>query len=167
MVFIADLGNTIDIYVDGILWHTADETPDFNGYYAPYSADASPDDAAFRIGGADVETGTFDVDLVAVFDYPLTQTEVEDIGGLPSSIREFMSQNQIARVYPNPATDFVNLKVGTPATYQVINMVGQEIDRGTVNSKVTIDVSGYEKGMYFVRVNNTKGQTITRKVMVQ
>ena len=58
-------------------------------------------------------------------------------------------------LYPNPANDVLTVKyTATGAlTYAVYAVTGSKISEGTIsNAKNTIDISGLERGLYFVRV---------------
>ena len=74
-----------------------------------------------------------------------------DIGGL--AVGE--SGNKVnVQVYPNPATDILNIsKVTDKTTYIIYNMTGQAVNKGkVVNSKV--QVSQLQKGVYIIALDN-------------
>lgn len=74
------------------------------------------------------------------------------------------------KVYPNPTEGFVNLEVGNvrpidiKITVAAINgqVVYQNLIQSTINHSERIDLSGFGKGIYFVRINDT-----VRKLVVK
>lgn len=73
-----------------------------------------------------------------------------------------------AAVYPNPATDLINVQLNTTGvvnTIHIVNMLGQSLytvqtDEQTLN----INLSDYKKGIYFITVNNASGSASTKFV---
>ena len=58
-----------------------------------------------------------------------------------------------ATLYPNPANDFVTLKGENLGTVQVFNTLGQKVDEFEANgSELRINTTGYENGVYVVRM---------------
>ncbi len=73
-------------------------------------------------------------------------------------IKENFSENGVS-VFPNPAGNLVNIKFaspkGTKAELEIRNQVGQIVlGRREFESIQAIDISGFPKGIYFIRVNN-------------
>lgn len=70
-------------------------------------------------------------------------------------------------VYPNPANDILQVEtqilVPLPATYRIINIMGQTISQGSINAETQrIDISMIPAGMYFITIGNA-----TRKFVVK
>ena len=69
-------------------------------------------------------------------------------------VKVLLQKNYELVVYPNPATDFINInnvKIGN--VVQIINAVGAVIlQEKVLNNNIRIDVSGFAKGVYLVRV---------------
>ena len=58
-----------------------------------------------------------------------------------------------ATLYPNPTNDFVTLKGENLGTVQVFNTLGQKVDEFEANgSELRINTTGYENGVYVVRM---------------
>jgi hypothetical protein len=70
--------------------------------------------------------------------------------------------------YPNPAADMITVKANTEIIrVSVSNMLGQVVYHAELNTEQTVvDLSAYETGMYFVKVETLNGTT-THKVMVK
>lgn len=61
---------------------------------------------------------------------------------------------QTIQVYPNPATDVLNItKVSNKATYTIYNMTGQIVSIGKVSDN-KVQVSRLEKGVYIIAIDN-------------
>lgn len=68
------------------------------------------------------------------------------------------------RVYPNPASDVVNIQSDIPSgKIEVLNIHGQLIYSTELTDQLTgIDVSGFQKGIYFIRIGNETQRLIVR-----
>ena len=71
-------------------------------------------------------------------------------------------------LYPNPASSSVTLSgIEGPATVTVVDLNGRESGRWQVNEgSLTIDLGGYAKGAYFVRIAGERAVTV-RKLVVR
>ena len=91
-----------------------------------------------------------------------TYGEVEDYAVyIPGTlgVADASHQNAI-KVYPNPATDVVNIsKVSDNAVYMVYSISGQLVSKGKGNK---VQVSSLEKGVYSIVISD-KGVTSTQK----
>lgn len=69
-------------------------------------------------------------------------------------------------IYPNPAKESFTVKLkefkGEITTIQIFNNMGQQLYLNTVNQSITVDVSTWAKGLYFVRLGST-----TSRIVVQ
>ncbi len=63
-------------------------------------------------------------------------------------------------IYPNPTSAILNVDLTTEATYELITVNGQVIQKGTfVNGKNIIDLTNVTKGMYFLTIATDLGST--------
>jgi chitodextrinase len=71
--------------------------------------------------------------------------------------------NEIAlNVYPNPANDILNISgLNAAATYRVINLLGQEISKGTIDNG-SLSVSSLKVGTYLLEVISNEKTTTKR-----
>ena len=70
-------------------------------------------------------------------------------------------------VYPNPATDIVNISAPNIEAIKVSNPAGQVLVNILVNDNNSqIDVRKYDAGVYFVQVKTDKG-LFTKKIIVR
>ncbi|HQZ78194.1 MAG TPA: T9SS type A sorting domain-containing protein, partial [Bacteroidia bacterium] len=77
-----------------------------------------------------------------------------------------ISENPYAiNIYPNPTTDFINVKWNTGvkvARIKIFNISGKEVMNQIVTEKYfQIDIRSFEKGIYFLSVNDS----VFRKVV--
>lgn len=65
--------------------------------------------------------------------------------------------NNALRVFPNPATDFITIQVenNLENKYSFYNTVGKEVLSGIVYHNALIDVQMLDKGVYFLKVENS------------
>ena len=81
-------------------------------------------------------------------------TEYEGVNELEHSLK----------VYPNPANEKLNVE-GVITSVEVYNTVGQRLLTKEVNGNIQIDLSGFNNGIYFLRVYNN-GEMAVRKFSV-
>lgn len=76
--------------------------------------------------------------------------------------------NQIeVKIYPNPATNFVQVTSDQIQRVEIYNMMGQLVfEQLYSDSHVTIPTSGMAPGTYAVKVTATSG-TVTKQVIVR
>ena len=70
-------------------------------------------------------------------------------------------------IYPNPAKDFININTNAVKyEYQLINSLGQVVISGTANGEYQLNISGINKGIYFLKVV-ADGEARINKLTVQ
>ena len=68
-------------------------------------------------------------------------------------------------VYPNPATDFVNVIIPAGSEINVIDMLGRQvISIPQTGEKERLDISSYDEGIYFLQVVN-EGNVATQRFL--
>jgi PKD repeat protein len=110
--------------------------------------------------------GTFDVTVTVSNDCGTeTYTEtitITDVTGIGENAIEGLE------VYPNPATQNVTVKLpnNEAATISVYSISGAQVQtESTFHSAASLDVSNWEKGVYFLQISN-QGKTGTTKLVV-
>lgn len=124
-------------------------------------------------------TGTVD------FDFGGGENEISTIGGSgfdgfimklkdinPHSDIESINQDFNFSVFPNPVSDFVNIKTSSSDYNQEItlsNSLGQIVYRAMVtkNNKVAIDVSKFEVGVYYLKLKRKDGGVFIEKLVIE
>ena len=80
----------------------------------------------------------------------------------------FVSVNEIAKttnvsIYPNPATNNVNITTDRLVQVTLIDGMGKVINTQVVSGTFSLDVSNLNNGIYFLQVDNTTKKIIVRK----
>ncbi|WP_412986568.1 M43 family zinc metalloprotease [Pontimicrobium sp. IMCC45349] len=100
-----------------------------------------------------------------------SDTETQNVSTFALGINDYFANSGIG-VYPNPATNVLNIKLANtgdlPDSYQVYNMIGQLVTQNEISaiSDLTIDTSAYSNGMYFVKItkdNNSVSLPFVKK----
>ena len=70
-------------------------------------------------------------------------------------------------VYPNPSNGLINIEMFTDAeNITVLNSLGQIIQTKTVKGETLVSLELEASGVYFIRVETSKKQVITKKLVV-
>lgn len=91
----------------------------------------------------------------------------------PLGINESITENESIIIFPNPATDFIDVmsqgKVNLVSQISVYNTLGECVMKLRPNElPLRIDISCLNKGIYFVRISDQQNKTIMIKnVIVQ
>ena len=114
--------------------------------------------------GTDPMTG---VDACTLFNYGETHDYTANITG-NVNINE-ISEN--INVYPNPATNFINIESESNIENIVIfNITGQIVSISKLQnfktSKIEIDVSNLQTGIYFLNIETENGNFV-KKLIIQ
>jgi polyhydroxybutyrate depolymerase len=82
-----------------------------------------------------------------------------------AGITEQADVAQMVNIFPNPSTNILTVETGQQTIIELSNVHGQLIKSITADiGTATIDVSGFAKGVYLVRVYNDKGTVIKKFV---
>ena len=88
---------------------------------------------------------------------------------LPNGVREIRGTEKNILVYPNPASDKVNVELKKKGTQlkqiSIIDMYGKSQEK-ELNNNNEIDVSSFAEGLYFICITTDKGIEI-RKIAIQ
>ncbi len=98
----------------------------------------------------------------------------QDLGGLtqmevdPNSSSSITELNQLfATVYPNPSTNSITIQVETSAKISatIIDINGKQILTDVFSEKIQIDMSFFNKGVYFLQLISDDGISTTKKII--
>jgi len=174
---------TVPSWVDYLCWgHESDNfggtcidagTMDTDLYLMPGSAAVSVADGEYGFISSHIKPSFNDVGTYVYRYYvgteanPFMDSADVSVTLTPLSVPE-LKPTLTVNVHPNPATEYVvvALEGAESATVRVIDVLGNEILKSSINTTKTIDVSEYRNGIYFVIVES-KGATINRKVIVR
>ena len=74
------------------------------------------------------------------------------------------------KVFPNPASNgTVNLQYDNSSNltrYSLVDILGRETLKGSFMNQITLDLSGYKQGTYFIKVENN-GKSEVQKLLVK
>lgn len=101
---------------------------------------------------------------------PLTESTVVLSSILPQgfvSVEEVACSTCDTKIYPNPATNVVNIKAGENITANVYSMTGQLVETLKVKKGTTtkLDVSEYNQGVYLIKIEGTQTRKVERVVI--
>ena len=78
---------------------------------------------------------------------------------------DFNSNNLKFNLYPNPATDILNIAMETELkSIEIYSLLGQKVFSTNKNQ---IDVSSLSKGMYMVRVEDVNNGVSMQKLVIE
>jgi hypothetical protein len=94
------------------------------------------------------------------------------IRGEITSVKEIANLSTFLSVYPNPASDVLNINLdaaaGNIATYQVMDVTGRLLLNGNAeNNAFSLNVDGINPGLYFVNISLKDGSVGTKRVIIQ
>jgi len=140
------------------------------------SSGGSSDDGAFSIAvdatGNAYVVGGFYSPTMAFGTTTLTDadntTNTEDLFvaklSATSGINEFGNSSDIS-IFPNPASNSITIETPQKSFIEILNPQGQLIQRiNTCGNNLTIDVSAFAKGLYFVKIKTEEGFAIEKFV---
>ena len=125
----------------------------------------------------DVVPNAFNVKGGGVMGFKISNTSAGAMGDyllevnvtrIPTGITDVNSTNNVV-VYPNPATDNININLGTvsAAEISIIDLQGRQVSytKHSGNQLVTLPVSILPNGLYIVRVQSEAG-IVTEKISI-
>ena len=105
-----------------------------------------------------------DVDDLRFYNYALSQTEVSALN-TSLSTADFNVNNLKFNLYPNPATNLVNIELATELkSIEIYSLQGQKV---LTSNKKQVDVSTLSKGMYMIRVEDVENGVSTQKLIIE
>ena len=147
-------------------WVTAEETG-----FSHFVVEKSPDAKAFTAIGQVAAKGSnnsydFTTDQTeALVYYRLTMVD-HDGSSAPSKIIPVAlddSQTPVFMVYPNPTSDYLQVKYNEAGTIRIVDVSGNEVKSQEVESGVNaIDVRNLREGVYFGKFNNRSFKFVKR-----
>ncbi|MBN8693946.1 MAG: CotH kinase family protein [Bacteroidetes bacterium] len=78
------------------------------------------------------------------------------------SVEELNGEQGLLSVYPNPASGILQISysLSNEIPIEIVNVIGEVVYKTTVQSKTTIDVSGFSPGLYVVKSKNASKKII-------
>ncbi len=72
---------------------------------------------------------------------------------ITSSVIDSKNNHKKLRVYPNPSNNRIYI-LGAKGELSIHNLIGQEVFSDYINTTISIDISSWQAGVYFVKTNN-------------
>lgn len=96
-----------------------------------------------------------------------TLLKVDDVTLNYSNVAVEDHQEHTFDVYPNPASEVLNVKSTDGSfTYRLLDLTGRQIRTGAADGRAAINVSSLPAGVYMLQLNS-ESKTITQKVIVR
>jgi hypothetical protein len=154
-----DASKTSRVYIDGVLKNTVIQ----NGWNTAVNSNI------FWLGGLFSSTAsTFNgtVDDFKIYNYALTDAQVINLFNNNSLSSQNFNQNNLeVSLYPNPATNVLNIEMTTELkSIEVYNITGQKVMSATQKQ---INVSDLASGMYMIRIQDSENAVSTKKFLKQ
>ena len=156
------------LYIDGLFVSTLSSASDVNTVHR-YNTN-------FFVGGGADGAGTSQsaqryaglMDELYIFKKALVSGEILAVMNNTNqtlSNKDLSSNNLKFNLYPNPATDILNIAMETELkSVEIYSLLGQKV---LSSDKNQVDVSDLSKGMYMVRVEDVEGSVSTQKLVVE
>ena len=106
------------------------------------------------------------LDDLKIYDYAILQADVTSLfNNNTLSASNFQSNNLKFNLYPNPATDILNISLETELkSVEIYSLLGQKV---LTTDKNQVYVSELSKGIYMVRVEDVNNGVSTQKLVVE
>jgi len=90
-----------------------------------------------------------------------------DLGQIYSTSVEETDDLSLAKIYPNPAKHSITIRGAERANMQLMNVAGQIVySESNLSNEITIDVSQFDRGIYFVRLTTIGQGTEDYKLII-
>jgi hypothetical protein len=85
-----------------------------------------------------------------------------------TDVQEFQFNNMKIEIFPNPATDFINIKSNISSYYllKIFNITGRLCQEKSFQESLNIDLHNFLSGLYIIQIYQSKNHSIiTRKII--
>ena len=86
-----------------------------------------------------------------------------------TSLSEYLSIEEVPalhNVYPNPVKDILFIDCNTPTEFVLFDMLGSQVHKEVFTSSSNINVSSFEAGIYFYKLNVKGKETEVQKLII-
>lgn len=94
--------------------------------------------------------------------YPSSGFDLDAVGVINSEYASINEKEIQVRIWPNPSSKDLYIALSTNQEIKILNAIGQQVYKSEGVGQIKIDVSDFDKGIYFVHLNNS-----VQKIMVQ
>ncbi|MBW7914786.1 MAG: T9SS type A sorting domain-containing protein [Taibaiella sp.] len=121
--------------------------------------------------GTSGEQSSGSVAMIHISNYVMDSTTIKNnYNGLGTTlgIEQAAGAEQMVRVWPNPATDIVDISGIAAGSYTLHHITGRVMVNGEIKAgKATIGLHSYPAGIYVLQVFNSDGQATAYKLLKQ
>jgi hypothetical protein len=133
------------------------KSADGTGGGIPYSVGVDASGNSYIAGYFSTSALTFGSTILTnagVYNYDIFLAKSDKSAGIVGEIAELRDFSNIS-VYPNPATYCISIETPQKTTIEILNIQGQIILRKQLHQgKTDIDIGGFGKGIYILRLNS-------------
>ncbi|MDR2084501.1 MAG: T9SS type A sorting domain-containing protein [Bacteroidales bacterium] len=129
-------------------------------FYVFYSIDQTPGEAIIE-HARNPQYGIYTENTIVMW------AEAMDFSGAkfpeikPDGVDKYRSENKNLKVYPNPATNMVNISVEETVNCIIYNMAGQAVVKQVLSAgSNTVNISNLKTGVYFISAGNNNAKLI-------
>ena len=79
----------------------------------------------------------------------------------------YESTDESIQVYPNPTNGSLNIEGQGTMRISISNLLGQSVQETIADGNITLDLSHFESGMYFVRIETKNGITVQKVNLIK
>ena len=111
-------------------------------------------------------------DLTGIFDvnyfYQVTAVYIDGDDQCESDPEEVnviitaVDESKAAKIYPNPTSGMLNIEGQGRMHISISNMMGQVVGESDAEGNAVLDMSRYQSGIYFVRIETANGCSVTK-----
>ena len=78
-----------------------------------------------------------------------------------------IEENELsAEIYPNPASDFIQINADMNGTIEIFNINGQLVYNAEFNNSANINVSEFNSGLYNIVLRSENGTRSTSRILI-
>ncbi len=155
-VYVCDTSN-IKIYKNGVLLGTM-----------PMTTSTANNNNIFKLGYGTGPGTSLDaaLDDLKIYKYALSDTEISNLYNYNSlASQNFQAKISKATIYPNPtSTNFTIEMENEVKSVEIYSLLGQKILTATSKN---INISNVSKGVYLVRIEDSKNAVSTQKLIIE
>jgi len=119
----------------------------------------------FTVNTGDVIGSVVRISKTSSTALSLAEVEVYGVDSVVTLSNEDFELKSTVKLYPNPATDMLNITNAQGLKLSVYSVLGKEVLTTQVEqTNQSIDISGLKSGVYFVKIGNTTA-SITKKIV--
>jgi len=94
--------------------------------------------------------------------YPSAGFDLDAVGVINSEYASIVEKEIQVRIWPNSSSKDLYIALSTYEEIKILNSIGQQVYKTEGVGQIKIDVSDFDKGIYFIQLNNS-----VQKIMVQ